>query len=210
MLHMPATRLKKLVVSAALLVTIALPGAAAAAESAYTDLDTDRCQQLSAEEGMGVTLKCKGLGALPVYFQEGDLRTSLFYGTVPQRYVDEGFESFSPMNTVGKKIEWRLDAAGQPQATILRWFLDNIDPATGSADPKRRGQLLVISRVATQKDGEGCMVGFVDALANTDANALAREVADDIAPGFACGTDVPTYHGTRGDKAGEPSRHLPD
>lgn len=181
-----------------------------AAESRYTDLDTNACEKLSEEEGMGVSLKCEGLDGLPVYFKEGDLRMSLFFGAVPQSYIDEGFETFGAFNSVGTKIEWRSDGNDRPRAAILRWFLDNIDPDTGAVDPKRRGQVLVISRVAATAEEKGCMVGFVDALANADANALARNVADTVAPDFQCGSDTPVYHGERGDKAGEPSRHLPE
>ena len=159
---------------------------------------------------MGSSQKCTGLGELPVYVKEGDLRLSVFYGTVPQSYIDEGFETFSPFNTIGTKIEWRIDADGRTKAAILRWFLDNISPETGEVDPKRRGQVLVISRVAAGKGEKGCMVGFVDALANADANQLARDTADALAADFRCGVDTPAYHGLRGETAGEPSRHLPE
>jgi hypothetical protein len=72
-----------------------------------------------------------------------------------------------------------------------------------------KGQVLVVSKVAG-KDGQGCVVGYVDALANPKANSLAREIADTRAKGFVCGRDEAQYHGTRGPAAAEPTHVFPD
>lgn len=195
-----------------LLLSVAIAASASAAranESAYTDRDLDACKTLSeaSEEGESVSLRCAGYKNLPVYFKEGDLRQSIAYGPVSKAYVDEAFETFGPFNHTGTKIEWRLDAKGTPLATIVRWFV--ADPeTTGEADSKT-GQVLVVSTLATKDNPTSCVVGYVDALENKDANALARAVADDEAAGFACGMDEPQWHGKRGKLAGEPSRTLP-
>jgi hypothetical protein len=88
-----------------------------------------------------------------------------------------------------------------PIATILRWFID-------AGDESSPGQVLVVSKVGT--DRPGCVVAYVDALANADANALAREAADRMAPGVDCATHFPSYYGTRGPLAGEPALSPPE
>lgn len=175
----------------------ALPKAILANDSVYTDLDLDNCQTL-AEDPMGVSLKCKGYRGEPVYFKEGDLRQSVFYGRVDQELIDGGFESFAAFNHVNTKVEWRLGGDGKPFAAILRWFIDNPGPDGGSTR-ESRGEILVVSRVGTADYGGSCMVALVDAKANPDANALARQMADDTASDFACGMQEPEWVGKRGD-----------
>ena len=194
-----------------LAVTLAAGAAtgAAANESAYTTRDLDACKTLSEEdEGPSVTLECAGYKDLPVYFKEGDLRQSQAYGAISKAYLDEAYETFGPFNHSGATIEWRLGAGGAPFAAIARWFVS--DPEQPSEADTRYGQVLVVATVATRDNPASCVVGYVDALENKDANTLARTVADEAAPGFICGTSEPRWHGRRGALAGEPMRHLPD
>lgn len=188
-----------------------VPGAALANDSTYTDLDTDHCKALLPEdtEGGSVSLRCKGYKDNAVYFKEGDLRQSILYGPANAAYVGDVFESFTPFNNTTGKIEWRLGKDGKPVATILRWLLDNIDPATGEPSPKVKGQVLVVSKVADDT-GRGCVVGYVDALANPEPNVLARTIADTRTKDFACGQDEAAYHGIRGPTAAEPTHVFPD
>ncbi len=183
---------------------------ASANDSSYTDLDYKACETLSVEEDISITFKCPGLPGYPVYASEGDLRFSTLFGQADKRYIDEAFETFGHFNRTANKIEWRLGRNGKPVATILRWFVDNPDPDTGMTSDALRGQVLVVSTVAQPGAGKSCIAGYVDALANVNPNSLARSIADGIAPGFTCGVDEPVYHGLRGPKAGEPSRHLPE
>jgi hypothetical protein len=127
-----------------------MPGSALANDSTYTDLDTDHCTALLPEdtEGGSVSLRCKGFKNNAVYFKEGDLRQSILYGPASDAYIADVFESFAPFNNATRKIEWRLGADGKPVATILRWFLENIDPVTSEPSPKLKGQVLVVSKVA--------------------------------------------------------------
>jgi hypothetical protein len=177
--------------------------------STYTKLDLDRCKKLSNYEAGG-RMKCAGYKNYPVYFSEDDLRQSLRYGPAAKDLIEESFESFSQFNNVNLTIEWRLDSQGKPFAAIQRWFTDNPDPNTGASSPKNAGQVLVISRVAQPDDGLSCVVGYVDALANPDANDLARKLADDNAADFACGYTEPMWDGAKGPKAGTPVSNLPD
>ncbi|WP_349436200.1 hypothetical protein [Pararhizobium sp. A13] len=193
-----------------ILLLAAAPSAARANDSTYTDLDTDHCKTLSPEdaEGGGISLQCKGLKDYAVYFKEGDLRQSILYGPAGEAYIDGVFESFEPFNHTARKIEWRLGPDGKPTATIIRWFVENIDPATGEPSPKVEGQVLVVSKVAGE-DGMGCVVGYVDALANPEPNVLARQIADTKADGFLCGTDKADFTGVRGPKAADHTHSFP-
>jgi hypothetical protein len=49
-----------------------------------------------------------------------------------------------------------------------------------------RGRVLVVTRLGP---GGVCHVGYVDALANSDPNALARRIADEKAREFNCEKD---------------------
>jgi hypothetical protein len=190
-----------------LFVTALAASAAKANESAYSDRNLDACKTLSQEEeGSSITLECAGYKNFSVYFKEGDLRQSQAYGPVSKAYLDEAFESFGPFNHTNAKIEWRI-AKGKPVATIVRWFVS--DPEATSGADTRYGQILVVSTIATAANPTSCVVGYVDALENKDANTLARTVADDEALDFACGVSEPQWHGSRGKLAGEPTHHLP-
>ncbi|OCW59084.1 hypothetical protein AWJ14_04295 [Hoeflea olei] len=181
------------------------PGAALANSSAYTDLDPELagCETIASDIAGG-TWKCEGYRDYPVYFKEGDLRASVFFGHVAQVLIEDGFESFGPFNSTGKKIEWRLDDSGKPIAAILRYFVS--DPETAA----NGGQVLVVSRVAQADDGLSCVVGYVDARSNDNANELARRVADQDAADFACGYTEAAWYGERGALAAMTSSHLPE
>lgn len=179
--------------------------------SIYSKLDYENgCvwdDAASEEEAqMGGSAVCEGIDGYPVYFAEGDLRQFTAYGSVEDPMMFPN--GFSEWNSVHDTIEWRM-ADGRPFATIHRWFLDNIDPQTGSAEPALRGQVLAISTVGEPEAPAGkqvsCAVGYVDTLANKDANLLAREVADTIGRYFLCGKDRPRFHGERGNRSGTPN-----
>lgn len=173
--------------------------------SAYTDLDPELagCQAIESDDTGGIW-KCPGYGDYPFYFKEGDLRASVFFGPVLEILIEDGFETFGPFNTTGKKIEWRLDDNGRPIAAILRYFIS--DPEGVAAD----GQVLVVSRVAQADDGLSCVVGYVDARSNRNANELARKAADDDAADFACGYNEAMWYGKRGPFTGMTSSYLPE
>lgn len=176
-----------------------LTAAASAAESVYTDVVLGKCKAIvepNPDEPGGefiITL-CPGLKDYKVLFKEGDLRQSLHYGFLSKAIVDGAWDSFGQFNYMNPKIEWRVDDSGVPYAAIQRFFI-------GEAD--NLGQVLRVSRVGQPDDEQGCPVGYVDALANKNANDLARELADTIAVSFQCGKDWAKYHGTRGPKAGD-------
>lgn len=186
---------------------IAVPVTSSAAESVFTNLNTNACASAGEVEG-GVVLTCPGLDGYPVTYKEGDLRPSVSYGPLNAAYRDGAFESFSAFGSVNTKVEWRLEG-GRPVAAILRFFVSNSEPATGATPKKLKGQVLVVAKVASPQEGKSCVIGLVDALANKDANQKARNVADQLSANFRCGQDQPAYYGARGALATDFSSSLP-
>jgi len=185
--------------------SLSLPAQAGRITSEYTRIDTDKnCvfQKLDESEGFGAWAKCTGLKGYTVHFSEGDLRQMVEFGFIGTQSRD--WVSFGQWNYVGKTIEWRLKE-GRPVAAILRWFIENLDGSTGSVSKKRRGQVLVVSKVGQPGIFDACVVGYVDARSNANANILARDVADNIAADFQCRSDRPKFYGKRGPNSGDPT-----
>ena len=186
-------------------------GAAYAADSAYSELDFNNggCKPYGPpptqeDEDLGVmALKCAGYKGYVVLYNSGDERTRVYFGDKDTDTANRGWESFESFNSIADTVEWRLDDAGKPFAAIVRYkvLAEPSDPDAGKPDDVY-GQVLVVYRIG-QKDGpEGCAIGLVDAMANKDANVLARKVADEVSKTFACRKDTAIYHGKRGEKAG--------
>ena len=146
-------------------------------QSSYTDLDLDQCTVVQSDD-FGSTWACSGLKGLPVMVSEGDLRMFVSYGLTST--IEKAAEqTLSPFNRLGETIEWRVsNAEGQwkPFATILRFF-------TARESGEGEGQVLVVTKVAP---GATCHVAYIDAIANADANDLARRTADEKAMDFSC------------------------
>ncbi|MEX1181330.1 MAG: hypothetical protein WEB63_11050 [Cucumibacter sp.] len=164
----------------------ALPAAAQDVDSTYTDLDINECTLLSTDE-LGAQWACPGYKGYPLYVAEGDLRffVSYGFGALEQRAATQGL---GPFNTLGPRIEWRMsNATGdwKPFATILRYFTE--------PDPDYRGEVLVVT---TLGPAGVCHIAYIDARANPDPNAMAREVADSLARTFDCATE-PLVWGVR-------------
>lgn len=200
----------------AALTAIAAPLSAGAASSAYTETKLDKCEDLikdpsQIEQDMGIaSYKCAGYKDYPFWFDEEDVRQSTYFGYLSDDILRAGGETFAVFNHVGDKIEWRLDDKGVPRATILRYIMEHQNPETTELDKAFYGQILVVSRVGQPEDETGCVTAYVDALENTDANELARKLADEQAPGFPCGKEKPVFHGKVGSKISEPMYNYPD
>lgn len=181
----------------ACLLSAALSTTAFAAESAYTKTEFEKhCKVIEETETGGVMAVCPGYIGYQIHFAEGDLRQSAFYGYVGQWHAAGAFESFGSFNHAAPTVEWRIEN-GRPFATIRRWFVAMGEDAKGKPLPDI--QVLVVSRVAQKDDGEGCVVGYVEATANPNANELARKVADDEARDFACRYAEAMWRGKRSD-----------
>jgi hypothetical protein len=191
------------------------PLSASAAESVYTDASIEKCENLlknpdQVDIDMGtIEVKCAGYKGYPFYFKEHDVRQSAYFGHLSEKILDSAGETFAVFNHIGDRIEWRLDDKGVPRATILRYVMENMNPVTYQPDKALYGQVLVISRIGQPDDQTGCITAYVDALANKDANTLARKLADEQAPTFACGKHQPVFHGKVGDRISEPVYNYP-
>lgn len=159
----------------------------AAFNSSYSELDLDQCLVLDADD-FGASWSCPGYKGYPLKVNEGDLRFSLEYGF----NIDanqSGTQTLSPFNYLGPRMEWRLsNALGRwmPIATIVRYH--TADPETG----EDKGEVLVVTQLV---EGNTCHIAYVDALANADANELARKAAD-ASGSFDCANDTVETIGT--------------
>lgn len=173
--------------------SLLVPAFALAAEdfsSAYTTLELDACRQEPLnpdDELQGGVWWCAGYDAIPVRVAEGDLRFLISYGIDAANEMAAG-QTLPSFNTIGETLEWRLAPEAPdllaPFATILRFFTESGEGETG--------QILVITKLGGS--GQICHVGYVDALANPNANALARQVADETAAAFDCNSDTPVQY----------------
>ena len=164
------------------------PAAAQQIESSYTDLDLNTMCTVIESDDFGTMWANDGLKGIPVMVTEGDLRMFVSYG-LTSTTEKAAEQTLPPFNHLGEKIEWRvsnLEGHWKPFATILRFF-------TQREEGEDEGQVLVVTKVGP---GATCQIAYVDALANPDANELARKVADEKARDFDCETGEPEYVGT--------------
>jgi hypothetical protein len=170
----------------------ATPAASQPVSRAYTQFDSDKCRHTKgkAAEDYGFW-RCAGHDGIEVYLRAGDQRMTVSFGRNAAR-EPAASQTFPRFNSAYKgTVEWRLEALpnGRPRAfaTILRWNVTLDDDERDTT-----GRVLVVTRLGA---GEVCHVGYVDARANPDANALAQQLADERARGFKCGTDKPVVLG---------------
>jgi hypothetical protein len=185
--------------SLCLAVAAGAPAAAQSIGSAYTDYDTRKCPHKAGHdvEDYG-EWRCKGVNGMAVLVSAGDQRMTMSFGP---RAADEPAvgQTLQGFNDVYKaRIEWRFarTAGGpiKPFAAIVRWSTVHLDE-TATGPQRATGKVLVVTRLGP---GGVCHVGYVDALANRDASALARKIADERARAFRCGTDKPVILGEIG------------
>jgi hypothetical protein len=122
----------------------------------------------------------------------GDQRTYVSYGRNASK-EPAAKQTLAAFNGEGKTIEWRGIRAGgkaiKPFAAIMRW-----STTKSAQEPPIKGEVLVVTRLGPP----ACHVGYVDAKANADANALAQKIADAHARDFRCETDKPVILGKQG------------
>ena len=179
---------------------ICLSAGAAIAQSmgsSYTSTAPKDCRQIGkpSELDGSTTRACPGKDGLIVLIAEDDLREVVSVGRNRKAAAEEPAAKlwFAPFNSSENTVEWR-SAGAKPFAMIQRWHIAD------STDPDKQGRpntkaMLVVTRLPP---GPVCHVAYVDAIANTNANELARKAADDFARGFTCGKDEVKIIGTRG------------
>jgi hypothetical protein len=170
----------------------AAPATSNPVKSLYTTVDLKVCKRIKRHRDGGAWL-CEGLPGYPVFVAEGDLRQFVSAGTDAdkRRAATQTLGAFNSIFERGSDratIEWRFVRRGErqiPYAIIVRFHT--------SADG-RRGDVLVVSKVGAS---DTCHVAYVDALANDDAIALARRLADEKARTFDCSQE-PRAEGATG------------
>ena len=160
-----------------LAVTAAVP-ALAANSSVYSHYDLAKCPKLdvgNAAQGDSGSWLCKGYAGFNIYFAEGDLRSFLAFGKAPKNHC-AAHQSFSGFNSVNTTVEWRL-SKGHPLAAIQRWQV-SYDPE----DSTKIKSWLVVTKLEADNS---CHMALIEG-AYPNANAKARELADQLAPTFTC------------------------
>jgi hypothetical protein len=169
-----------------------MPAAANRVKSLYTTIDLKACKQIKRHADGGAWL-CEGLPGAPVYFAEGDLREFISVGADAEKRR-AARQTLGPFNTIFEKgatratIEWRFNRRGErklPYAIIVRFH---------TSRDGRKGDVLVVSKVS---ETETCHVAYIDAKANKDAIAIARQIADTRTKTFDCRKD-PVREGAAG------------
>jgi hypothetical protein len=181
--------------TAAMLAALLMCGQAAAQDivSVTTPLNLDQCRhKAGAEQEDYGAWRCRGYRGIPVFVSAGDQRTYVSYGRTAanEPAVRQTLASF---NGAGDAIEWRAvrgkDGKLKPFATIVRFSVTK-----SAEDPPVKGAMLVVTRLGKP----GCRIGYVDALANPDAETLARKIADEHARTFQCQGSKPIFMGEKG------------
>ena len=167
------------------------PAEAAGPKSVYSKIDIDKCSVFRKDAESGSTSWfCPAIANQAVWVAEDDLRFFVSFGRAAEVQVAAS-QTLPPFNRINDTLEWRLGPDGEAYATILRWFTE--------FDDGRTGQVLVVTKVS---DDGTCHVAYVDALANENANELARQAADTMTPGFDCRTQSPAIIGKPGKSLG--------
>jgi hypothetical protein len=168
---------------------IAAPVAAQGAMSKYLTFDIDKCPAVKKDEESGaVTLRCKHPSGYQIYVSDADVRITLGFGPKGMKQRSHS-QSLNPFNNIHNVLELRyFPGAAKPHAAIVRYHTNS-----GMGDGVK-GQVLVVTKLAGE---EACQIAHIDALANKDANELARQSADTAAD-FDCARDEPKIIGQTG------------
>jgi hypothetical protein len=172
------------------LALLSAPALGQTIESRYTAFDAKECRH---QKGKGVedygSWTCPGYRNLRVRLSAGDQRMQVSFGNWSKDDIalSQTFPAFN--NVYQGTVEWRIekqpDGRTRPFATILRWnVMLEADSRNATGPVTSTGRVLVVTRLGP---GGVCHVGYVDARANPDANALARRIADESARTFKCG-----------------------
>lgn len=167
---------------AGLFAAVPSPTAAQAIRSDYTSTAEKACKTFAknkpSDEMPWSEMSCPGRAGLVVRLFDADLRMTVSVGRSLAAAEQEpaATQGFGAFNNAHDTVEWRSVRGKPPFAIIQRWTV-------GGENDKR--QLLVVTRLPP---GPVCHIAHIDARAG-DANAVAREVAEQKARDFRCGVD---------------------
>jgi len=148
--------------------------------SAYSDISHPKCAASGEATGddTPVTYRCKLLDDLVLIaaYEGAAVRVSIL------RNGDDTGLRLGAGYDVGETLEWRgwrRDLKFEPAAAILRLIEKTSHNSYAS--------VLTVLRVEREKI---CPAAWLDVAATPYANAVARQIADDAAGKFRCGTDA--------------------
>lgn len=98
---------------------LAIPAAGQAIESAYTDLDVDKCRHTSSRELEDYGFwRCQGFGGIAVHVSAGHQRSYVSFGAKAAK-EPAAEQTFPGFNSVYKtKIEWRLEKPARQSEAV--------------------------------------------------------------------------------------------
>lgn len=151
--------------------------------SVYTDIKPDTCHPIEKnEEGGSVTSRCRGYNNIPVYVKITQHKDFLNIGHQGDPW--ESPPSDSNFNSLGKKVEWRLQE-DKPFAAIYRHIINHsLPPEMLTGVPS---SYLAVIKIATEKE-KSCITAFVSG-SIPNANEIARNYADENTASFKCGEE---------------------
>ncbi|MCK1711538.1 MULTISPECIES: hypothetical protein [unclassified Bradyrhizobium] len=165
--------------------------------SSYTSTAPKDCRQIGkpGELDGSTTRVCPGRNGLLVLVAEDDLREVVSVGRNRKLAAEEPAAKvwFGPFNSSETTVEWRASGA-KPFAIVQRWHIADGTDLDKQGRPNTKA-MLVVTRLPP---GPVCHVAYVDAVANPNANELARKAADEAARGFRCGKDEVKIIGASG------------
>jgi hypothetical protein len=169
-------------------------------ESSFTSIAERQCRKTGVlnidDTEYAASRACPGRGGYKVFIDEEDLRETLTVGRTMHQAGQEpaARDFFGAFNSYDDKIEWRSGKDGRPFALIAGWSFADSENVSASGRPNSV-RLLVVMRLPP---GPVCKVAYIDRAANSNADELARQAADDIAPSFKCGSDSVQTIGQQG------------
>lgn len=177
-------------VPASLIAILALsaPACAQAGEggndSAYVRV-FDNCTTYQAEDEPVHFSDCTGLAGWTVHIVAGEHGAAVAYS---QRGKEAQWRENPPRAAIfqdlGQVMEWRLDGSGAPFATIYRSIFTGYQAGEG-------GQYLTVAALRPEGELGACHVAYVEAAQQPNANQIARDAADYLAPDWQCGVEEP-------------------
>jgi hypothetical protein len=174
--------------------------AAAQAEelvSTYTSTKPQLCRETNRViidgDEYASTRVCRGKAGYTVIVDDDDLRTTVTIRKKGKAKAVIAGGSDGRFSSVHNVIEWRsVKGAAEPFAVIIRWSFRDPD------DESKEGKDLPLLIVARLSPGPICQIALVDTTAKQDANAIARQIADEKARDFKCNSDTAQLIGARG------------
>ena len=145
----------------------------------------DNCTSRAVEDEEVVYSDCAGHGEWTVHILAGQHGIAAAYS--PRGKEVQWSESpprAGVFQDFGDVMEWRLDASGEAFATVYRSIFTGFEPGDG-------GEYLTVSALRTAGDLGACHVAYIEAAQQPDANQIARDAADYLAPDWQCGVDEP-------------------